>query len=41
MVSINSLKNKKILVFGIGISGQATLENYKRKLKIYPCGMTM
>ena len=33
MVSISSLKNKKILVFGIGISGQATIRKLKKKVK--------
>ena len=33
MVSISSLKNKKILVFGIGISGQATIRKLQKKVK--------
>ena len=33
MVPISSLKNKKILVFGIGISGQATIRKLKKKVK--------
>ena len=33
MVSISSLKNKKILVFGIGISGQAVIRKLKKKVK--------
>ena len=33
MVSIGSLKNKKILVFGIGISGQATIKKLQKKVK--------
>ena len=33
MVSISSLKNKKILVFGIGISGQAVIRKLQKKVK--------
>jgi len=33
MVSIGSLKNKKILIFGIGISGQATIRKLQKKVK--------
>ena len=33
MVSIKSLKNKKILVYGAGISGLATLAKLKKKVK--------
>ena len=34
MVSISSLKNKKILVFGIGISGQAAIRKLKKKVAL-------
>jgi len=33
MVSINSLINKKILIFGIGISGQSTIRKLQKKVK--------
>jgi len=33
MVSISSLKNKKILIFGIGISGQATIRKLQKTVK--------
>lgn len=33
MVSINSLKNKKILIFGIGVSGLATIKKLQKKVK--------
>ncbi len=41
MVSIEYLKNKNILVFGMGNTGLATVQKLKKKLKIFQHGTIM
>ena len=41
MVSIEYLKNKNILVFGMGNTGLATVRKLKKKFKIFQHGTIM
>lgn len=41
MVSIEYLKNKNILVFGMGNTGLATVRKLKKKIKIFQHGTIM